>query len=206
LLHVGASAASFQNGSFESPGVGPGGFLDILGQAQAPTGWTPSGTLGGAALFYEGDGTFSTPSQDGVNMIGFGGNFLTGAVIGQTFDTAAGASYTVSFHVTAQQLGSGPQSYSAQAVDGGPGGTLLATDAQSIPAVLAWVEHTLTFTALSSATTIRFTDTSDGAAAGGINWALDNVQVSSVPEPGAWGMLSLGGLALLLRRHGRAQA
>jgi hypothetical protein len=201
LLHVGAWAAPFQNGSFELPGVGAGGFRDISSQAQAPTGWTPSGTLGNAALFYEGNGTFGTPSQDGVNMIGFGGNGQTGAVLGQTFDTVAGDTYTVSYFTTAQQLGNGPQSYSAQAVDDAPGSALLATDAQSIPVVLAWVPHTLTFTALSSATTIRFTDTSNGSAAGSINWALDNVQVSSVPEPGSWAMLGLGTLAVLLRRQ-----
>jgi hypothetical protein len=198
-----AVAASFQNGSFENPGVGPGGFLDIGTVAQAPTGWIPSGTLGNAALFYEGNGTFGTPSQDGVNMIGFGGNGRTGAVLSQTFDTVVARSYTVSFFVTAQQLGSGPQSYSAEVFDGT---SSLGSDSGSIPVALNWVGHSFNFVATGAASTLSFTDTSNGAAAAGINWALDNVTVSGVPEPRSLGLMAAGLAALAFVCKARRRA
>lgn len=197
-----ATAAPFQNGSFETPGVGPGGFLDITTLAQAPTGWVPGGTLGGAALFYEGNGAFGTPSQDGLNMIGFGGNGTTGATLSQIFDTVAAASYTVSFFITAQQVGSGPQSYTAQALNGA---TSLGSESASIPQALNWVRHSFSFVAASGSTTLRFTDTSNGGAAFNINWALDNVSVSVVPEPGAFGLMAAGLAALAFLRRAQRQ-
>ncbi len=200
-----SAAAAFQNGSFESPGVGPNGFLAINGPAQAPTGWDPGGNLSGVALFYEGNGRFGTPSQDGINMIGFGGSGATGASLSQTFDTVASVSYTVSYYITAQQLGNGPQSFMAEALSGA---VSLGGESASIPVKLEWVEHSFSFVATGSSTTLRFTDTSNGSAAASINWALDNVTVTgAVPEPGTVALM-LSGLAVCgvaARRRGLAQ-
>ncbi len=195
-----AAAAAFQNGSFEIPGVGPGSFQDIGSLAQAPTGWVPGGILGNFALFYEGDGTFGVPTQDGPNKVAFGGNGLTGATLSQTFDTIAGKTYTVSFFVTAQQLGSGPQSYSANVFDGQ---SLLGSDSASIPVALNWVSHSFSFVATSASSTLIFADTSDGGAAASINWALDSVSVSGVPEPSVFAQLGLGLVLLGWLRRGR---
>ena len=51
--------------------------------------------------------------------------------------------------------------------------------------------------ATGASTTLRFTDTSDGAAALFVNWALDGVSLNgaspgAVPEPTTWAMLLLG--------------
>lgn len=146
------------------------------------------------ALFYEGDGQFGTPSQDGVNMIGFGGSGATGASLGQTFDTMTSVSYTVSYYITAQQVGNDAlQSFTAAALDGA---VSLGGENATIPAKLEWVQHSFSFVATGSSTTLRFTDTSDGGAAGALNWAIDNVTVTAaVPEPGTV-TLMLAGLAL----------
>ena len=79
------------------------------------------------------------------------------ATLSQTFDTAAGFVYTVSCFVTAQQVGTGEQSYLAQALNGA---TVLGSRSDPIPAVAAWVNRFFDFIASSTSSTLRFTDTS----------------------------------------------
>jgi len=194
-MSVAASAASFTNGSFELPGMNTD-FQSITTPGGAPTGWLAGGALGGTALFYEKTGAFGVVAQDGDYLIGFGGDGSTGATLSQTFDTEAGVTYTVDFFTAAQQLGTGPQSYRLDALNGS---SVLRFDSGSIPVSTAWEGHTLSFIAGSSSSTIRFTDTSNGGDAVRINWALDNVSVSSVssvPEPETYAMM-LAGLGLI---------
>ena len=200
-LSLTASAAQFANGSFELPGMNTS-FQDITAPNLAPTGWVAGGTLGNAALFYEKSGAFGVIPQDGSYVVGFGGNGGTGATLSQTFDTVAGDTYTVDFFTAAQQLGSGPQSYLLEALNGA---SLIGSVSGSIPVSTVWVGHSLSFIAGAGSSTIRFTDTSNGGAAAGINWALDNVSVtsvSSVPEPETWALMLAGmGLIGALRRR-----
>jgi len=199
-------AAPFSNGNFESPGVAS--FADITTPATAPTGWTPGGTLGNAALFYENN-AFHVVCVAGPNCVGFGGNGTTGATLSQTFDTVLGQSYTVNYFVTPQQ-GAGPQSALVEALNGA---TVLGSVTDTIPLLVSgqnfnWVAGTpLTFVATGSSSTLRFTDTSNGAAASGTNWALDGVtitgQVAAIPEPSAYGLMlaGLGVLGFVARRR-----
>lgn len=202
LIPLTAVAVPFQNGGFELPSA-PSGFFDIS-VLNPPTGWVAGGTLGSAALFGESTGNFGVTAFDGVNLVGFGGNGRTGATLSQTFDTVNGIVYTVTYHTAAQQLGSGPQSYSLDALDGA---TPLGTQSSSIPEDSAWVLHTFAFTATGSSSTIRFTDTSDAAAAFNDNWALDAVSVSvgegtaGTPEPATLSLISLGLLAMVGARR-----
>ena len=201
-LSLTASAAPFTNGSFENPGMNTT-FIDITAPNLAPTGWVAGGTLGNAALFYEKTGAFvNVVAKEGSYLVGFGGNSQTGATLSQTFDTVAGDSYTVDFFINAQQLGSGPQSYLMEALNGA---SVIDSVSGSIPVSTVWQAHSLSFIAAASSSTIRFTDTSNGAAAGSINWALDDVKVtsvSSVPEPETWALLLAGmGLIGALRRR-----
>jgi hypothetical protein len=206
-LPLGAQSAAFQNGSFESPGLGNATRTDITTPSAAPTGWTAGGNLGNEALFYESTGVFAGfAAKDGNNAIGFGGNGTTGATISQTFDTVTGERYTVTFFTTAQQLGSGAQSYRAEALFGSTG-SILGSDSGAIPAENLWAGHSFSFIATGTSSTLRFTDTSNGAAAVGINWALDAIAVngviSSVPEPASMALI-LGGLGLMGLRRKRA--
>lgn len=174
-----AQAAAFTNGGFESPNIL--GFQSVINLATAPTGWVPGGVLQNSSLFMEDSGNFfSDVSQEGGQMLGFGGNGTAGAIISQTFDTVLGTTYQVSYFVTAQQLGTGPQSYSAQALNGA---TVLGSDSGSIPAARNWVQHQFSFVAAGTSSTLVFTDTSNGSAAVEINWALDNVQVNGLSAP-----------------------
>jgi Protein of unknown function (DUF642) len=197
-----AHAAAFTNGSFELPG---GSVPNVTAPGQAPTGWTAGGFLQNQSLFVQRNGDFGVTAKDGVVAMGFGGNGTSGATISQTFDTVAGSTYTVNFFTTAQQAGNGAQSYLAQALDAA--NAVLAADSGAIPAINNnWLGHTLQFVAAGSSSTLRFTDSSNGAAAAGINWALDAVSVSGqaptgLPEPGSIALvLTAGLLALRVRR------
>jgi hypothetical protein len=142
-----ASASAFQNGSFENPGAGAFGIAAIASLADAPTGWSPAGTLSGGVLFYAGNGFAGAIANDGVNFIGFGGSGTTGATLSQAFDALAGVSYTASFYVTAIQLGDGPQSYSAEVLNGV---TSLRRESASISQIFGWVKHSFSFVATGS--------------------------------------------------------
>jgi hypothetical protein len=188
MLLPAVAHAGFVNGGFEGPGL-LGGRQNITTAANAPTGWVPSGFLQNESLFYQRTGEFANlVAKDGTFLVGFGGNGTTGGRIGQTFDTVAGATYTVNFFTTAQQSGTGAQSYLAEAL-GADGTTLLGSDSAAIPVGdNNWVGHVFSFVATGASSTLRFTDTSNGAAAVGINWALDAVSVgingpATVPEP-----------------------
>jgi Protein of unknown function (DUF642)/PEP-CTERM motif len=195
-------AAAFQNGSFELPGIAAGGRIE-LGAGEVLPGWFSDGVTTGEAVFYEGTGFFSFQALDGLAAVGFGGSGASGGRISQSFDTVIGATYTVKYFTTAQQSGSGAQSYFADVLGTSPSGgpILLGSQAGEIPVGNnAWVEHRLSFVAASATSQLRFADTSNGAAAAGINWALDAVSVTSavsiapVPEPSTYALM-LAGLA-----------
>jgi hypothetical protein len=193
-----ASAAAFKNGSFELPGIGSTDRI-ALGAGEVLPGWFSVGNTAGEAVFYQGSGFMGFAARDGVATLGFGGSGAAGGSIRQTFDTVVGATYKLTYFTSAQQAGSGAQSFLAEAISGN--NVTLAAQADVIPAVNnAWLEHTLSFVTTTSMTELRFTDTSNGAAANGINWALDAVSVTPaisvtpVPEPSTYALM-LAGLA-----------
>lgn len=195
-----AHAAAFQNGSFELPGSSGPAFSFLPAGNTSVVGWITDGYTVSNPVFYQIE-QFGVVARDGKASIGFGANGATGGRISQSFDTVMGQSYTVSFATTAQQSGSGAQSYLAEALNLSPGGSpvLLGSQLGSIPVGdNAWVDHSFLFIAASAVSQLRFADTSNGAAAGGINWALDAVSVSSaitvtpVPEPSTYALMLLG--------------
>jgi hypothetical protein len=195
-------AAAFQNGSFELPGIAAGGRI-ALGAGEVLPGWFSDGNTTGEAVFYEGTGFFGFQALDGVAASGFGGSGSAGGRISQTFDTVIGQSYAVKYSITAQQSGSGVQSYFADLIGLSPivGSFLAFSQEGEIPVGNnSWVEHSFSFVADFASYKLRFADTSNGAAAAGINWALDAVSVTSgvsvtpVPEPSTYALM-LAGLA-----------
>jgi hypothetical protein len=124
-------------------------------------------------------------AQDGVWVISFGHNGTTGATLSQTFDTVAGASYSVNYRVSRIQAGASELSAAVEAFDA-TSSQSLAKFAFAIPAANnTWVAGpTLTFTATSSSTVLQFRDTTVGGF--DANWALDNVrfgQGGATPTP-----------------------
>ncbi len=183
-------AATFINGSFESPGVITE--VDLSASPGFVTGWTNSG-----AEYYEGAGnSHGWSAQDGTFGISFGHNGGIGGVLMQTFDTSIGANYTVSFFVTRIQGGVSAQSVTAQALNATTSANL-GTTLTAIPVANAvWTAgNSLNFTATSTSTTLKFIDST--AAGGDSNWALDHVTV--VPEPSC--LLLLASASLLCFRR-----
>ena len=197
-----ASAAAFQNGSFELPGITAGN-ITALGTTLTINGWLSDGNTVGEAVFYQATGFADFQARDGLAGIGFGGSGQGGGRLSQSFDTVAGQTYTVAYSTTAQQAGSGAQSYLADVLGllTGAGSNVLASQSSAIPAVnRAWVDHSFSFIASSATSRLRFADTSNGSAASGINWALDGVSVTAssvmapIPEPSTYALM-LAGLA-----------
>ena len=200
-----ASAAAFQNGSFELPGISAGN-RTALGTTLTINGWLSDGNTDGEAVFYQATGFADFQARDGLAGIGFGGSGGSGGRLSQSFDTVAGQTYTVAYSTTAQQAGSGAQSYLADVLGfvTGAGSSVLASQANAIPAVnRAWVDHSFSFIASSATSRLRFADTSDGGVAAGINWALDGVSVTAssvmapIPEPSTYALM-MAGLAVTL--------
>jgi hypothetical protein len=189
----------FQNGSFESPGVGGSGviFLDCPGIV---TGWVHNNNCSTVSELLTVSGNYGLATLDGGQYISWGGNGNIGGALQQTFDTIAGASYTVNYLIAIQQNTGPGQSMKVEAFDGI---TLLNSAAANNFLFLTFTPGpALTFTASSTSTTLRFTDTTSLANSGAANWGLDTVTVQSnqagVPEPGSALLLGAGLAALLL--------
>jgi hypothetical protein len=218
LLTLGSTvlfAGPFQNGGFESPVINTGSSPDF---ATVPTGWTKV-DASNFALFMQFYSTFGLPTTggQGTQAYGFGGNSITAGSLLQTFDTANGAGYHVSFQYVIQQ-GSGFEDLVAEVLNGavstigsnsagctvGNGGCLANTGTVRFNNT-AWVTRTLDFTATSTSATLRFSDFSGLESFGdpfSTNWALDAVSVTQtsgapgVPEPSTFTLMSLALAAL----------
>lgn len=195
-LGVGAQAAPFQNGSFET-GPAPGGFLNLtVGDTQI-TGWTVTGT----SIDYIGTYWAAADGSRSLDLSGVGAGGVE-----QTFDTVAGRTYRVSFAL-AGNMDCGPQVKTVQVLADGGAATdyTFDTAGHSLPSNMGWTTQTYTFTATGATTTLAFTsqDTTNCGP------ALDNVVVTDVtpapvPATSEWGLMvlaSLMGLAALHRRR-----
>lgn len=216
---LGAQAAAFQNGSFES-GVftaspDSGGTTQYLSPGDlAMTGWVSYG------LEWNGSGTprvgevawLNCPGGCWTDLTAQNGNKfldLTGrsswqyGAIYQTFDTVAGKTYQVNFS----------QGYSSTWSSSGaePNLYVVAKDGATIvndqdPAwvgftstTAGWAQRTYNFKATSGTTTLFFA----GGYHGGDYVGLDNVSVTAVPEPETYAMMlaGLGALGFVARRR-----
>jgi len=186
-------ATPFTNGSFESPA---GATSVFLGASDTyVTGWTHVGNPAGE--FYTKSGDWGISAGDGTYYIGWGANGSTGGMLLQTFDTLSGTMYTVNYLLTTQQFGGTPP-IESNLVEALNGSTVLnsVTNSFNQGAGIWNAGATLTFTATSASTTLRFTDTTTATNSVPVNWGLDAVTVSgnasNVPEPSTSGLVGLG--------------
>ena len=112
---TGSRAADFQNGSFETPTI-PTGYQVLPSGSTNIAGWITGGP--GTISFVRGT-TFGVDPPDGLQQIAFNaGDTVTGASLAQSFDTAAGQAYTVSFKIGRVGTGSGTLSLLAEVISG----------------------------------------------------------------------------------------
>jgi hypothetical protein len=195
-------AGPFTNGSFESPGTA--GSVFLTNGSTFVTGWTHGGNDLGE--FYTVSGAWGIPAGDGTQYVGWGASGATGGTLFQTFDTLIGTTYNVNYLLTTQQLGGIPP-IESNLVEALNGVTVLNSVTNSFNQTNGiWnAGTTLSFLAVSTSTTLRFTDTTSAANSGPVNWGLDGVTVAAVggnevPEPSTYGLIGLGLGVLALGR------
>ena len=173
-----ASAAQFQNGSFEIGTLsGDPCNVSLPVSSTAITGWT----------VISGNIDYVTPAcwpaSEGTRSLDLVGTGSIGG-IEQTFDTVPGQAYEVIFDLAGNPsplfpptvknltvtVNGTPQSYTYNTLD-------------HTPATIGWTPHSFTFVAAGTSSTISFVSDMTGSSFAGAT--LDNVRVLAIP-PGAW--------------------
>ena len=108
--------APFQNGSFDSPGLGALSF-SILTCPGIVTGWIHNNNCGASEVL-TASGNYGLATLDGGQYITWGGNGNTGGTLEQTFDTVAGVIYNVNYLLAIQQNNGPGQSMKVEAFNG----------------------------------------------------------------------------------------
>jgi choice-of-anchor C domain-containing protein len=201
-----ASAAPFQNGSFEGLVLAGDALDDGLIAVSNPDSstipwWTVGGLSGGSVDWVSGN---IWAAEDGIASIDLSGTFGNHNWVSQTFDTVAGQDYQVSFWMAGNFLSTTiPKTMQVTVGDYSQDYTQDYAPMGSINDVAqpAWHQQTFEFQAISSLTILKFADTSGNDSEGVI---LDNVSVTIVPEPSSLiVLLGAFGSLLFIRRRGR---
>jgi choice-of-anchor C domain-containing protein len=179
------------NGSFE---LGPAmnGFqdVDVLAGSMAITGWTVFGT----SVDYLGS---PWDVSDGLHAIDLDGRDATFSGVSQTFATQAGQTYEVSFDLSGNPNGSTTKqllvlanSFSHQ--------YSFDTSGQTITSLI-WTPTSFFFTATGSLATLSFVSLSSTASSYGS--LIDNVAVTTVPEPSTLLLSMTGAIAMVVSKR-----
>ena len=204
LSETASAAATFTNGSFESPGAA--GSRQRITRSLVPS-WTyvagaaPSGSYD----VYESDGRDGLTAADGAHFVSFGRNGTHGGSIYQDFRTVVGTTYTVTYSVAEQRGHDATQKLRAMITNGNQ--TVLKDNIDLSGRFAAGAP--ITFTARSSLTRITFLDATPAGGGKVANLALDAVAIrgsawplgGDAPEPAAWllMLLGIGGTGAVMR-------
>ena len=159
-----------RNGSFESSSLNPGrGFISVGTGSTAINNWTTTGPIdyiGG--LWQASDGGRSLD----LNSSSTGG-------ISQTFDTIVGQNYTVTFDLAAHPDRRGSINKSMRVSAAGDSEVFTFNRTGKSTLNMGWETNTWMFSATGSSTTLSFISNIGGP----YGPTLDNVSVTTVPEP-----------------------
>lgn len=214
-----ASAAAFTNGSFETTTIVSNPPLNILnppGDTRI-VGWNYRSPSNSVDLHLPSPG-FGIFAADGDRWVLFGGNSTSGGILEQSFDTVIGNNYDFRFQTTITQWPGGPTPAQSIGVDFFdtvlnllPGGGTQNVLSQSNGVWL--LSSVFSFTATTTTSTIRFTDTSNATVAAFINFGLDGVVLTEttptangIPEPSTLAFAASALVVLgMYRTFGRAR-
>jgi len=193
-----ASAALFQNGSFENGSNPPvSGFSTLAGGSTDITGWT----VGGSGVDWVG--SYWNASQ-GARSIDLSSTSI--GWISQSFSTTPNTAYRLSFDMAGNpEGGSGVSKIKNMLVTvGGNNGafeTFSFDTTGKTTTSMGWANHSFVFTALSGQTTLTFMSLEPSA----YGPAIDNVNVATVPIPPAVWLLGTGLVGLVAIRRKRTK-
>jgi hypothetical protein len=172
------------NGSFESMQHDAPGRYDIA----TLTDWTASG--GYMLLEQAINGVSNIEAHSGTQYVSMGHSGQSGDTLAQSFATAAGQRYEVSFFVRSIQ-GWEPQSLTAEVIDDATQASLGSVVA-TVPATPQdWTGHSFVFVATGDAATLTLVHDTDSDRA---NIVVDSVLIV-IPGPASLALLGLGLLA-----------
>lgn len=190
LVPVALRADLILNGSFESPTIS--GNLNFVG-AFSFDGWSAFSTGGGGNAGIVDGLDFGLAPYDGNQHFSFNGNDpAAGSWIEQSFSTVAGQTYAVEFAV-GRNNGFAAQVLQIEGEVFGASDGLLASFSGAPPESIGYQLATFQFTADSSTSRLRFTDTSGSNP--NTDLFLDSVAVTAVPDVADTAVLLLVALA-----------
>jgi len=184
-------AAVITNGSFEDPVVPVASYTNFTTGSTAITGWTVVGvdvSVVNTNFNIVGITFQAQAGNQWLDLSGETSNSPTNGVT-QNVATSIGQAYQLSFYVGSASDGGG-SIYPATvdlSIDGGSRTTYFNPAAPT--SSLDWLLFTVPFTATSTTTNITFYD---GSASNNFLSGLDNVSITSVPEPASLTLLGIG--------------
>lgn len=196
LSHSMGRANVLLNGSFESPVVTPGTFLNF-GAGAEPAGFDWKVATGNVDLAGPNPFIFFPP-YDGIQAVDLNG-FVRGSLY-QDFTTVLGQQYSLRFAYADNPLEGGISTADVSVTDLVSFGTLLTgsvshSTSTNSPPNGDWIVYSGSFTATGPSTRLLFVSTSaSNSASGGI--ILDDVIVQPIPEPSIFVLAGLGFFSL----------